>query len=77
MWEPDVAGVIASQPPLTHQAPDSPQLLNVLRVCDIPDILGLLAPRKLALDGAPVPLREKVATYYQAAGASDKWTIQP
>jgi dienelactone hydrolase len=76
-WEPDVAGVIVSQPPLTHQGLDAPQLLNVLRVCDVPDVLGLLAPRSLAIDGTPANAREKIVAYYKAASASDKLLIQP
>ena len=75
--ESDVAGVIASQPPLTHQGHDAPQLLNVLRVCDVPDVLGLLAPRSLAIDGVPAKAVEKVVAYYKSAGASDKLAIQP
>ncbi len=47
LWEPEIAGVIVSKPPLGHSEADAPPLLNVLRVCDIPDVLGMLAPARL------------------------------
>ena len=47
LWEPEIAGAILNNPPLGHMEADAPALLNVLRVCDIPDVLGMLAPRPL------------------------------
>ena len=75
--EPEIAGVLVSKPPLTHQGNDAPQLLNVLRVCDIPDVLGMLAPRSLSLDGVPADALDKVVAAYTAAGAASKLTIKP
>jgi len=53
-------------PPPTHRG--GPFILNVLRVCDVPNALGLLAPRALTLkaDGATVL---RVEAVYKAAGA--------
>ena len=57
LWESDIAGVILRAPPPTHMDPAAPQLLNVLRVCDVPHVMGMLgapavdAPR---LPGGPV-----------------------
>jgi dienelactone hydrolase len=39
LLEPDIAQVVVNELPMSHMDPDAPQLLNVLRVCDIPDIL--------------------------------------
>ena len=47
-----------------------PALLNVLRACDIPDVLGMLAPRPLVVYAAQSPALDKTATIYQAAGAA-------
>jgi hypothetical protein len=48
--------------------------LNVLRVCDIPDVLGMLAPRPLILEAAPCPAWDRAAAIYAAAGHAGKFT---
>jgi len=70
LWEPEIAGVILNKPPLSHMDVESPQFLNVLRVCDVPDVLGMLAPRALTIYGNRSDMLEKVAKIYSAAGAS-------
>ncbi len=62
-------------PPASHMDEGAPQLLNVLRVCDIPEALGMLAPRKLTLIDAPAALTERVRAIYRAAGAGLQLTI--
>ena len=66
LWEPDITGVILNKPPLSHMSSEAPQLLNVLRVCDIPDVLGMLAPRALTVDDIRSELLRKVAEIYAA-----------
>ena len=77
LLEPQIAGVVALKPPVSHMNPDAPQFLNVLRVCDIPEVLGMLAPRPLALQGWEGKAQAKVAQIYAAAGASDKLHCEP
>jgi len=77
LLEPEIAGVVAIRPPASHMDPDAPQFLNVLRVCDIPDVLGMLAPRPLTLRGWEGEAQAKVARIYAAAGASDKLRQEP
>ena len=72
LWEPEIARLVLRDPPPTHMAPSAPQFLNVLRVCDVPEALGLLAPRPLAIEGGPAVLLKKVKEIYAAAGASDR-----
>jgi dienelactone hydrolase len=74
LWEPEIAGVILNKPPLSHMEADAPALLNVLRVCDIPDVLGMLAPRPVVVYAAPSPSLDKTAAIYQAAGAAGKFS---
>ena len=76
LWEPDISGVIFSEPLLSHMDAGAPQFLNVLRVCDIPDILGMLAPRELAVYGKRAELLGKVAEIYDVAGASVKFVME-
>jgi hypothetical protein len=70
-------GVILVDPPGTHLASAAPQLLNCLRVCDIPDVLGMLAPRPLTLI-APNAARDfgRTLSAYSAAGAPDQVKFQ-
>ena len=77
LLEPDIQGLVLSQPPATLMDSPAPALLNVLRVCDIPDALGLLAPRPLTLLGSGLDLAQKVQAIYRAAGAADKLAIRP
>ena len=70
LWEPQIAGVILNKPPLSHMNTEAPQFLNVLRVCDVPDVLGMLAPRPVTVYGDGGDALEKVAEIFAAAGAS-------
>jgi dienelactone hydrolase len=68
------AGVVISDPPTSHR--DGPHFLNVMRVLDIPEALGLLAPDvKLTLVGknAKDKAFDRTAAIYAAAGAKDKF----
>lgn len=62
--------MILNKPPLSHMNVESPQFLNVLRVCDVPDVLGMLAPRALTIYSNRCDMLEKVVKIYSAAGAS-------
>ncbi len=71
--EPDIASLVLINPPSSHMDDGSPQLLNVLRVLDIPEALGLLAPRPLTIQGGDAKLRERATAVYRRAGASDQY----
>ena len=70
LLEPDIAALTLSQPPLSHMDPAAPALLNVLRVCDVPEVLGMLAPRPLTVLGESNDALAKAQAIYQAAGAT-------
>ena len=69
---PEIAGVSLVDPPSTHMDPQSPQFLSILRVGDIPELLGLLAPRPLTLVDTEPDEFAAAATAYDAAGAADQ-----
>jgi hypothetical protein len=71
LWEPEIAGVVLKEPPLSHMQDGAPTFLNVLRVCDVPDVLGMLAPRPLTVYSAGEEM-EKVGEIYSAAGDPEK-----
>lgn len=60
--------VVVIDPPASHR--DGPHFINVLRVLDIPEALGLLAPRKLTLINAKDPAFDRTVEIYRRAGAA-------
>lgn len=75
LWEPDIDGAVLYRPPHTHMDPDAPQLLNVLRVCDIPDALGMLAPKPITLFADQSEHWQRTSAAYAALGKPEALTI--
>ena len=76
LLEPEIAEVSVDRIPASHMDGDAPQFLNALRVCDIPDVLGMLAPRPLTIRRAPAAVTTKVKAVYSAAEAETKVTTE-
>ena len=74
--EEQIAGAKLVSPPTTHMAAKAPQFLNILRVCDAPDALGLLAPRPLSILGATADDFARTKAIYDAAQAGRQLTIK-
>ncbi len=74
LLEPDVAGLALFHPPSSHMEDSAPALLNVLRVCDIPEAVGMLAPRPVTVVGAPEAWSQVPISIYRAAGAGEKFS---
>lgn len=70
LFEPSIDSVVVIDPPPSHD--QGPIFLNVLRVLDVPEALGMLAPRPLTLVNADRRTSETAAAIYRAAGAKDK-----
>jgi dienelactone hydrolase len=70
LLDPRVRRVTVVDPPASHR--DGPRFLGVLRVCDIPEALGCLAPRPLVLVNAKDPAFDRTVEIYRRAGAADK-----
>jgi hypothetical protein len=68
---PRIGEVVIVDPPMSHR--DGPIFLNVMRVLDIPEALGLLAPRPLTLINAKDKAFDRTAEIYRLAGAADKF----
>jgi dienelactone hydrolase len=71
LLEPSISELILIDPPVSRR--DGPIFLNVLRVLDIPEALGLLAPRPLTLINAKDKAFDRTAEIYKLAGAADKF----
>ena len=67
LFEPTITEVVVVNPPASHR--DGPIFLNILRVLDIPEALGLLAPRKLILVNAHDKAFDRTVEIYKLAGA--------
>jgi hypothetical protein len=76
LLEPDAASLVLSQVPATHTESSAPVLLNVLRVCDVPEAVGMLAPRPVTLLGAAPGWAQRPAAIYRAAGVPEKFVEQ-
>jgi dienelactone hydrolase len=70
LLEPEIGAVHLARSPRSHMDDGAPALLNVLRVLDVPDALGMLAPRKLWLRGIDDAVWSKVSAAYASAGAN-------
>ncbi|MDA1068229.1 MAG: prolyl oligopeptidase family serine peptidase [Verrucomicrobia bacterium] len=67
LLEPEIGGAILVEPILSHMDENCPALLNVLRVCDVPDVLGALAPKRLYLKEADEAATNKIRIIYNKA----------
>ena len=65
-----IAGVTLGKIPESLMEVDAPALLNALRVCDIPDALGMVAPRKLTKIGAGNHLPKRTTEILHVAGGA-------
>jgi dienelactone hydrolase len=70
LFEPSVEEVVVVDPPASHR--DGPYFLGVLRVLDVPDALGLLAPKPLTLVNAKDKAFDRTELLYRLAGAAGK-----
>jgi cephalosporin-C deacetylase-like acetyl esterase len=70
LFEPRLSEVAVVDPPASHR--DGPIFLNVLRVLDVPDALGMLAPRSLTIRTAQAQAFARAASIYGVAGGTLK-----
>jgi hypothetical protein len=70
LFEPSIKEVVVINPPKSHK--EGPYFLNVMRVLDIPEALGLLAPTPLTIIGGDDQAFARTAEIYRLAGAEGK-----
>jgi cephalosporin-C deacetylase-like acetyl esterase len=75
LFEPRLTEVIVVDPPPSHR--DGPTFLNVLRVIDVPDALGLLAPRSLTIRTSRPEAFSRTASIYQAVKTDVRFQPSP
>jgi cephalosporin-C deacetylase-like acetyl esterase len=75
LLEPRISEVMAVDPPASHR--DGPIFLNVLRVLDVPDAFGMLAPRPLTIATAQGNAFDRTRALYRMAGGTLKTEALP
>jgi len=75
LLEPDISGATFESPSKSHMDESCPPLLNVLRVCDVPDVLGALAPRPVTISGWDPIEGEKVVRIYSATHSANQLNL--
>jgi len=73
LFEPRLAEVAVVNPPASHR--EGPIFLNVLRVVDVPEALGMLAPRPLTIYTSQTAAFARTASIYGVTGG--RLTTQP
>jgi hypothetical protein len=76
LLEPGVSEVFLFHPPGSHMDAEAPALLNVLRVCDLPEAVGMLAPRSVSVVSDLPVWRDLTQNIYASAGAKDKLSLR-
>lgn len=71
-----VEEIFLVDPPQTHLVPDTPELLNVLRVGDLPENLALLYPRRITFIGRIPEAYEWTQKLYQQLGQGENFRLQ-
>jgi dienelactone hydrolase len=69
------ASVILLSPPASHMDKDAPQFLSILRTCDAPEALGLIAPRRLAIRTSDKDPFQRTAKIFNSAGAKEAFKL--
>ena len=73
LLKPQFSEVVIVDPPVSHR--DAPIFLNILRVVDVPDALGLLAPRPLTIHTAQANAFNRTKEIYRIGGGSVNFAL--
>ena len=77
LLDPEVSELILSDPPTSHQDPETPEFLGILQIGDLPRNLALFYPRPITFIGEiPAPY-EWTRRLYEKLGAGDRIRIVP
>lgn len=67
-----VSEVILAELPESHENPETPEFLGILRIGDLPHNLALLWPRPITFVGAMPPAYEYTRKVYEKLGTADR-----
>lgn len=72
LLDPQVSEVILASPPESHEDPQTPEFLGILRIGDLPQNLALLYPRPITFVGSVPPAYEWTRQLYEKLGTADR-----
>ncbi|NUQ62525.1 MAG: acetylxylan esterase [Pirellulales bacterium] len=70
--DPQISEVILATPPESHENPQTPEFLGILRVGDLPENLALIYPRPITFVGAMPAAYAWTRQVYEKLGAGDR-----
>ena len=70
--DPQITEIVLADPPATHESPDTPPFLGVLKVGDLPHNLALVYPRPITFIGAMPPEYAWTKAVYEKLGRGDR-----
>lgn len=77
LLDPTVDEIVLTNPPSSHEHPETDGYLGVLRVGDLPQNLALAFPRKITFIGEMPPAYQWTQDLYDRFGAQDKFRVLP
>ena len=77
LLDPEVSEVILAEPPESHEKPETPAFLSILRIGDLPHNLALLYPRPITFVGAVPAAYEWTRKTYEKLGAGNRIRVIP
>ncbi len=72
LLDPEISEIVIADPPTTHQSPDTPPFLGVLKVGDLPHNLALVYPRRITFIGAMPEEYQWTKDLYAKLGQGDR-----
>ena len=72
LLDPQISEVILADPPESHQNPETPEFLGILRIGDLPQNLALLYPRPITFVGKMPAAYQWTRQVYEQLGAADR-----
>jgi len=69
---PNIAEIVIADPPTSHEDPNTPEFLGVLRIGDLPHNLALLYPRPITFVGKMPAAYVWTKRLYEKLGAGDR-----
>jgi dienelactone hydrolase len=70
--DPQISEVVLSDPPASHEDPQTPEFLGILRIGDLPHNLALVFPRTITFVGKTPEAYSWTRAVYEKFGAADR-----
>jgi len=77
LLDDQITEIVLADPPTTHQDPETPELLGVLRIGDLPENLALAFPRPITFVGDLPEAYRWTRQVYEMLGRGDRFRVIP